>query len=529
MLFHPAARTAAALFLVVSGLTACGAGGSGTAGPLVPATAAGPTVDAALPAQLPIAQPPTASSALTVTGEIVSTAGSTAFTVQAGPGCGYLTIYTSKTTALVTNGLRVAPNTYARATGTGSCATKLNATSVVLAASANGPFSTAPPVSSSPVATPTPGPASSPTPAPKPTSSPTPAPKPTSSAAPVGPPPIVVSPPAYAAPSAANYTAIVNGQPWPSSFRPFSATSPVNQRLPETPANTDAAGTSKLRAYLRLPSNPFYGVDQKSDTPVYLGHASDPLVTLSIQQSNDGCPAQVHLPAQARAPNTGDSHMSIIESDGTLLEFWLAKYSGGPTLTAAYCANVPGGITGSSLIPSGLGVTDGNAVIAELIRFSELSSGTIPHALRTVVPCVNGLQQPVGSSNGAQCPDGMGVALGTRFYLALSDAQIDALPSSTVQPYMRPILHALHQYGAYVTDTGFFSPPESNNALNFIYESGLTYNAYGVTSPGAQFAASHGFANNGDNWIDNNPINWPALAPYMFAVSSCYASGSCVS
>jgi hypothetical protein len=340
--------------------------------------------------------------------------------------------------------------------------------------------------------------------------------------------------PANAAPQAtaadhlaSNVTAIVNGQPWPSNFRPFAATSAVNTPLPATPANTDASSTSKMRAYLQHASNPFYGVDDQADGPVYAAHAGDPTVALSITQSNDKCPGQIQIPAQARAPGHGDSHMSVIEPDGSLYEFWLAKYAGGSTLSAAYCENVPGGITGPSLTPSGQGVTDGNSAIAELIRFDELTNGTIPHALRTVLPCVNGLQAPIGTSKGVECPDGMGVAMGTRFYLDLSDAEIDALPSSTIQPYMRPILHALHRYGAYVTDTGFFSPPESNNALNFVYESGLAYKAFGTTSPGAKFAASHGFANNGENWIDNNAIDWPSLAAHIVVVSNCYASGAC--
>ena len=68
-------------------------------------------------------------------------------------------------------------------------------------------------------------------------------------------------------------------------------------------------------------------------------------------------------------------------------------------------------------------------------------------------------------------------AIGTRFQLALSPAQIDAFPAG---PYTKTILRALASYGMYVVDTG--------GTWGFVKESGLADTSFGLADRWLQIA-----------------------------------------
>ena len=115
-----------------------------TATPTVTPTAKPSATATATPTATPVPSPgPTPFS---VTGQIISlnTGG---FLVQAGPGCGYLDVLTNGSTVVVLNGQSLRAGVYARAFGTGSCATSIVASVVSLAATAAGPFPLPTPVS----------------------------------------------------------------------------------------------------------------------------------------------------------------------------------------------------------------------------------------------------------------------------------------------------------------------------------------------------------------------------------------------
>lgn len=73
-----------------------------------------------------------AVSTVTVSGPIVAVISSTEFQIQAGAGCGYLHIFTNSSTVFLPSGTRPAVGLNAQATGTGSCATSVTASQVVL-------------------------------------------------------------------------------------------------------------------------------------------------------------------------------------------------------------------------------------------------------------------------------------------------------------------------------------------------------------------------------------------------------------
>jgi hypothetical protein len=401
------------------------------------------------------------------------------FLIQGGAGCGLLNVVTSSSTTTNLNGQKLAAGVFARAWGTGNCSTTLTASAVTLAASANGPF---PAPSGTPIASST-------------TATGTTATSTTTAAL-------------SSAGNAAGFAGIVNGQSWPASFRPYSATSPWN--IGTAGRSQDGTNTSNLQAYLSAnytdslstPAGP-----NDFGHPVYFARASDPLVTATC--SSFGCfnnnarvgSISLRIPAQARPAQASDHHMGVVQPDGTEVDCWGTSYTGGSSLSAGICAT--NSITGTGVeTPS---ATSGAALAAGLIRFDELSRGSIPHALFAVVSCTNGVVNP-GTSNARACGDGAGVPVGAWLHLTLSDAQIDALPSSTVPSAYLPILHALHNYGAFVEDTGgSFANESGAPGVWFEFEDAQQYASFGAAYPGTAFAAAHGPLS----------IAWSALRPYM--------------
>jgi hypothetical protein len=485
---------------LVLALAACGGGNGGSGAiPLGSGVSSGlsPTSDGTT-ATTPITpagdgtaavtstSPAPSATPFSVTGQI-SRLSANGFLIQARQGCGYLNVVTSSSTTTNLNGQKLAAGAFARAWGTGSCATSLTAVAVTLAVSANGPFPapSGTPITSTPTTT-------------TGTGSTSPATTATTAPASLG-----------AAGNAAGFAGIVNGQSWPASFRPYSASSPWN--IGTNGRSQDSANSSHLQAYLSATYTSSLSAPAGPNDfghPVYFARATDPLVTATCSQY--GCynnnarvgSISLRIPAQARPAQASDHHMGIVQPDGTEVDCWGASYSGGSSLSAGICSTTSV-TTGSGVeTPS---ATSGAALAAGVVRFDELSRGSIPHALFVVVSCTSGVVYP-GTSNARACGDGAGVPVGAWLHLTLSDAQIDALPSSTIPAAYLPILHALHNYGAFVEDTGgSFSNESGAPGVWFMFEDQQQYASFGQPYPGASFAAAHGALS----------IAWSALRPYM--------------
>jgi hypothetical protein len=85
-----------------------------------------------LPAAEQARVPMSTTSSISVSGPIVAVISSTEFQIQAGTGCGYLHIFTNSATVFSPAGSKPAVGLNAQVTGTGSCATSVTATKVVL-------------------------------------------------------------------------------------------------------------------------------------------------------------------------------------------------------------------------------------------------------------------------------------------------------------------------------------------------------------------------------------------------------------
>jgi hypothetical protein len=327
----------------------------------------------------------------------------------------------------------------------------------------------------------------------------------------------------------------VNGQPWPATFRPYGAL-PWNTALSASASNVDTASTAALQAYMQDAVDHIAGqAGNDYSHPVYLASTNDPLVHIGCSAMTYGCYAanaatsslpDIHVPAQARPAYGTDGHFAIIQPDGTEFDFWetaepASNWATGATITAGIAVQTS--ILGSGAVsPS---ATSGAALAAGQVRFDELARGLIPHAIFLVVPCTaNALVYP-GSTTAADCASG-GIPIGALVQLTLTDAQINALPATTISPFLLPILRALHDYGGYVEDTS----GGSQGAPFWEYESLTQYASFGQTYPGLTFAQAHGYTSYlNPTYLEysGGVIRWSQLAPYMRVLSSCYAKGTC--
>jgi hypothetical protein len=91
---------------------------------------------------------------------------------------------------------------------------------------------------------------------------------------------------------------------------------------------------------------------------------------------------------------------------------------------------------------------------------------------------------------------------------------------------MKTILHAMHQYGAFVEDTGGDGAGEGTNGPTVQYEDPTQYTAFGATFPGIAWGAGHASCN-GSVCI-GTPIPYSGIGWSNFEVlDKCYGLGTC--
>jgi hypothetical protein len=357
--------------------------------------------------------------------------------------------------------------------------------------------------------------------------------------------------------SAANYTQITNGQPWPTSFRPYcvnaaknpAAPCPLNNTLPDSGA-TLATGSSQIVSSMNGAGDLEFGFWHNEDSggvPVYSAKSSDPTVTVTCTSYCQASSVTINIPSKARpeaAICPGDCQMGIIEPDGTEYDLYGQNpaYNGGSTLTVVGLAW--SSVTGMGVDPNGAslsfpgkggGDVSNGTMMATLSEptVAEILSGTIAHAININVPCESGQVFPGSSAEDCASNFGYtGPAAGSRFQLALTNAQIDGTASNSIgysaantAPWERAILHAMHNYGAYATIT---CGRACGDRVNIYMENGTQYSAFGGTWP----VSTYNWSSPGNNGsVGNVPTNWrPGGLTWSSAlqiVSPCYALEQC--
>jgi hypothetical protein len=262
-------------------------------------------------------------------------------------------------------------------------------------------------------------------------------------------------------------------------WRPFSALSPFNRRLPTRPllSPANAAVQRHMRAYHWVvqasgstSTHRFVLDPTDGSRPVYFGSADDPVVTISCVGwygaascagangvTTDG--AQVHVPPGALPAQNWDAHMAIVDTtNGNEYDLWQTKIENG--IISAGTGAVENVYVSDGLDAGGdaadLALTGG------LLRPSELMSGHIDHALVISVPCTSatganvGFSWPASGGWGEVCGHYQAETasdappIGALFRLNMSRRQI---ARSHAPKWQKTIETALAQYGAYAEDT----------------------------------------------------------------------------
>lgn len=257
--------------------------------------------------------------------------------------------------------------------------------------------------------------------------------------------------------------------------------------------------------------------------PVYFSKRTDPVFRLHCAEDWGRCPIEGHrirIPNAARPAAGGDGHLTVITRTGWEYDFWRVqrKPRGGGTLVLSWGGRTR--IDGDGRRSGATASEFGSA--AGIIRAGELRAGRINHALFMVARCDAGRWVYPATKGGSSCRqagiDPAGAPpMGARFQLAMSPAEINALP---VPRWKKTILRAMARYGMYVGDTG-------GGSWGVQLESGSSHTSFGLTDPFVAFARANGWRRSGDGRYTGylrSDVDW---GRYLRVVDPCVARRSC--
>jgi hypothetical protein len=313
----------------------------------------------------------------------------------------------------------------------------------------------------------------------------------------------------------------------PACWRPFNNTSPFNQLIPAN-AKVDprsAVMVSRILAAGQVNDGRAGIADTSTDfyKTIYFARFDDPVFTIEggstvAPYEVDG--ERVRMPIEARPAGGSDRHLTIVYN-GYEYGFWDAHVNL-LTRTIRISAGRKIPLHGDGLSAAGTAARFGN--LAGRIRMQELRAGVINHALFMASNSIaSSYVYPAQKSDGNNDAGAGYPPMGTRFQLAMTDAQIDALD---VPPWKRAVLRALKNYGGYMGD----STSAAWTALSF--ESGSDYTSFGFIDPFAVYAKTHGLPSYYDSSIGrtvyrfdlHSDVDW---ARYLRVIDPCVAERTC--
>jgi hypothetical protein len=337
-------------------------------------------------------------------------------------------------------------------------------------------------------------------------------------------------------------------------WRPFSPTSPFNQRLlPDDPrvVPNSAQIVSRLNSFGK-PGTMEFGPGEANQgrgaKPIYYNKPTDPLYTLRFTEDprNGGSwgplalnGMQVRIPDGATPGQATDRHMIIVDqASGYSYDLWQVRggaVRGGGTLTATWGGRVSLSGDGRYDADWGTGGAAGMGIAGGIVRPEELLEGDIPHALYLAVQCTNGTsvypstrdadngEKDCASSGGGSNADAP--ALGQRLQLDYTDEQIADLDAPA---HEKVLLRAMAHYGLILIDT-------TPDPWHIEQESSVDRTSMGVADPGVEFAKQAGlpYWPEGKRYVwsldkipgvDGRPGSW---TKDLQVIKPCVSEGTC--
>jgi hypothetical protein len=182
---------------------------------------------------------------------------------------------------------------------------------------------------------------------------------------------------------------------------------------------------------------------------VHSGQAKVPVSFDYADESDPGpYPIPLDAPIEGGSSSTGDRHVIVVDADAWKLYELYDAHPGSSSWTAGSGAVFD--LSSNALRPAGWTSADaaGLPIFPGLVRYDEVSAGSIAHALRFTCPrtrkgYVSPARHQAGSSTDTSLPP-----MGARFRLK---ASVDI---STYSPQMQVILIAMKKYGMFLADNG---------------------------------------------------------------------------
>jgi hypothetical protein len=314
----------------------------------------------------------------------------------------------------------------------------------------------------------------------------------------------------------------------PACWRPYADSSPFNQEIPlgARVAPNSARVVSRLLSFGPLQHLTAGDAGRTDDfgRAAYFNRPGDPVFAVHCTMPWGTCPVEgrrIAIPDAARVPGGSDGHVTVVDrATGWEYDFWRvqSKPRGGGRLAVAWggLTRIDGDGLGSYAVAARFGT------LAGALRPEEIQAGEINHALAVSVRCDSGTFVYPASHGSTSCaseglPGADAPAIGTRFQLAMTPAQINALD---VPAYRKTVLRAMARYGMYVADTG--------GSWGVIKLSGLVTTSFGLADRWVQLAR----ALNAPYWAPDrrfainirDGVDW---ARYLRVIAPCVAQRTC--
>ena len=193
--------------------------------------------------------------------------------------------------------------------------------------------------------------------------------------------------------------------------------------------------------------------------PIGIGYnvvpGNQPKVAVTFDYADETDPGPYPIPAnpvvEGGSGATGDRHVLIVDKDNCkLYELW-NTYPGpngwGSGVTAG--SGAIWDMRSNAMRPDGWTSSDaaGLQVLPGLVRYEEVASGVVPHAIRMTVPRTQGAYVwPASHFAGSSGTTTMPMGTWLRLKSSVNEANFD--------PAVRPIIVALKTYGGVIADNG---------------------------------------------------------------------------